>query len=79
MRTDVLDLYGFYDSALGAAAKRIECRHVATREETGLSKDAAQKAVIFSVQISDTGAGAKPASYFALEHTAAKRWFDANL
>jgi hypothetical protein len=68
-----------FKAALEAKAERVRCEHVATREATGLSFDAAKKSLVFRVQISDTGAGAAPASYFALEHTAARRWLDKNL
>ena len=68
-----------FKAALRAKAERIRCEHVSTREATGLSIDAASKAIVFRVQVMDTGKGAAPANYFALDHTAAKRWFDKNL
>lgn len=68
-----------FKAALKAKAERVRCEHVATREATGLSFDAAKKSLVFRVLISDTGAGAAPTSYFALDHIGARRWLDKNL
>lgn len=68
-----------FKAAMAAAAGRILCVHVTSREQAGLQLDSKTKTITSKVVIEDTGATSKPAAYFAWDDAKCKGWFDKNL